>query len=246
MDAALAAHLAPAALSMARPHARALLLAAAAARRNDAEPPLPAERLSTEVAAALAAVVPAELPAVAPFLFDALRRIHGPDWHGSLDPAASRAAEAARAVLVATQVTAGDDAAGRRVPDDAVGAYPAAGSASGRASAQSLRMHLFMAMLAGSTGDGDVARDLADRRSLGLANRFLRQLQVPPSIDWFAPAPDRALGGILASPAEAAQPVAAQAIAVLALCETDIALERLDSRAAAAGNGGIGGSSPAR
>ena len=244
---ALAAQVAPAALTVARPHVRALLLDAAAARAGTASPPMPRERLDAEIALALASAPAAELPANAPFLFDALRRLHGGAWLVQVAEPSRTAADAARAVLVATQVSATRVGADGRPPlDDTIGAYPAVGSAAGRASAQSLRMHLFIAMLAGEDGTRGADRDAEDRRSLDDANRFLHQLLAPPSIACCAGAPDRATGGILASPADASQPLAAQAIAVLALCETERALDRLGGAAEGAGNGGNRGSAPER
>jgi hypothetical protein len=148
-------------------------------------------------------------------------------------------------VLVATQLrapAAGDGAPG--IPGDVAGAYPATGSAAGRASSQSLRMQLFVAMLAGQPGSRSERRDAEDRGTLGQANRFLRQLLAGPAIAACAPAPDRAVDGVLSSPAEASQPPAAQAMALLALAETERAHARLD--APPAGTGGNAGSAPAR
>jgi hypothetical protein len=108
-----------------------------------------------------------------------------------------------------------------------VGAYPMAGSAAGRISAQSLRSQLFVAMLAGQPAWRAPMRDGEDRASLRWAVRFVAQLAAPGSIAYCAPTPERAVGGILASPADAAQPVAAQAVAILALAESEAALERL-------------------
>jgi hypothetical protein len=243
VDAALEAALAPAAFAMVRPHARALLLDAAAARAGSAAPPLPRDRLDSEIAKALSEVPAQELPASAPFLFDALRRLNGDGWIDAIDPGQRRSIDAARTVLVATQlrqVTAAGGGATPPVPADAVGAFPATGSPAGRASAQSLRMHLFLATIAGLPGTRSADRDAEDRDALGRANRFLRQLQATAAIAYCAPAPDRAVDGILASPADASQPLAAQAVAILALSESERALGRLD--VPAGGKAGIGGS----
>jgi hypothetical protein len=72
-------------------------------------------------------------------------------------------------------------------------------------------------------------RDGEDRGSIGWATRFLRQLMAPASIAYCARVPERALGGVMASPADAAQPVAAQAIAILALTESERAWARLET-----------------
>jgi hypothetical protein len=92
-------------------------------------------------------------------------------------------------------------------------------------------MHVFVAMAAALEGSRGDARDREDRASLGWANRFLRQLQAPASLGCCAPAPDRVAGGILGSPAEPSMPLAAQAMAILALSETERALGRLDAPA---------------
>ena len=184
----------------------------------------------------------AELPAAWPFLFDALRRLRGDEWHSALAPHRD-ALDAARTVLLTTQVR---PVAPERPAslEDMPGSYPTSGSSAGRASSQSLRMHLFLAMLAAAPQGRTQARDDEERTTLGWANRFLRQLQAPTAIAYCAPAPDRALGGILASPADASQPLAAQAMAILALTETERALARLDRPAP--GIGGNGASAPGR
>lgn len=243
--AALAKATEPAALEVARPHVRALLLDAAAARAGDGTPPMERARLDAEIARSLADMQPASLPAAAPFLFDALLRLHGAAWRESVAAQQRAAIDAARTVLVATQLQAPAAEAGvPGAPEDVSGAYPATGSAAGRASSQSLRMQLFVAMLAGQPGTRSDARDAEDRDSLGRANRFVRQLLATPAIAAAGPAPDRAIGGVLASPPEASQPLAAQAMALLALAETERAHARLD--APAAGSGGNAGSAPAR
>jgi hypothetical protein len=243
---ALAAQLMPAALAVARPLERAMLLDAAAATASGDAPPIGRERLEPEIGSALASAGAAELPAIAPFLFDALRRLHGDRWAGAMEARVRDAANAARTVLLATQLGEPGPGTGQGpvTLDDMPGAYPTAGSASGRAGAQSLRMQVFVAMLAGLPGMRADDRDREDRLSLGRANRFLGQLLAPKSIACCTASPDLAEGGILASPAEATQPVAAQAFAILALAESERALARLD--AADAGTPGIPASAPGR
>lgn len=232
---------APAALASVRPHVRAAVLDAAAARDAAGAPTIARERLDAEIDAAWKDTPAAELPFVAPFLFDAERRLHGDAWPQRV--AAHRAAiEAARTVLLATQVRpiAPDRPASLL---DMPGAYPMAGSAAGRISAQSTRAQVFVAMLAGLPGTRGAARDDEDRATLGWATRFVRQLTAPEAVDAVAPGPERARGGVLASPADLAQPLAAQAVAILALSETERAHGRLD--AAPSGNDRNPGSVPA-
>jgi hypothetical protein len=84
-----------------------------------------------------------------------------------------------------------------------------------------------MAMVAGLPATRSPARDAEDSDTLALAIRFVQQLQAPAAIAYCAPAPERARGGVLASPADASQPAAAQAFAILALTESERALARL-------------------
>jgi hypothetical protein len=136
------------------------------------------------------------------------------------------ALEAARTVLLGTQVQA--DSSDRPTSLlDMPGAYPMSGSSAGRISAQSTRPQFFMAMIAGLPATRSPARDAEDRDTLALAIRFVQQLQAAAAIAYCAPAPERARGGVLASPADASQPVAAQAFAILALTESERALARL-------------------
>lgn len=223
----LAARLEPAALASAAPAARALLLDAAAAHDAGGSPVIDRAGLRESVLRVLEETRAAELPVIAPFAFDALRRLDGDSWPTAI--AARRdAIEAARTVLLATQArpVAPDRPASLA---DAAGAFPMTGSSTGRIGAQSARAQVFVAMLAGLPGTRSAARDDEDRASLGWAGRFLLQLQAPPGVSYCAPAADRAVGGILASPADASQPVAAQAMAVLALAESELAFARMDA-----------------
>jgi hypothetical protein len=223
--AALSERLTPAALAAASPGVRALVLDAAAAMDAAGSPAMDRAQLADALQALLGDTRPAELPSVAPFAFDAFRRIDGAAWHARLERHRD-ALDAARTVLLATQVrpVAPDRPASLA---DTPGAFPVTGSASGRIGAQSARPQVFVAMLAGLPGTRSAARDDEDRAALGWGSRFLLQLQAPSSIAYCAPAADRAVGGILASPVDATQPVSAQAMAILALAESELALERL-------------------
>jgi hypothetical protein len=75
----------------------------------------------------------------------------------------------------------------------------------------------------------DAAIRASSREALGWANRFVRQLCAGPEIAVCAPAPEVAVGGILASPADASMPVGAQAMALWALAESETALAALES-----------------
>jgi hypothetical protein len=75
----------------------------------------------------------------------------------------------------------------------------------------------------------DAAVRASSREALGWANRFVRQLCAGPEIAVCAPAPEAAVGGILASPADASMPVGAQAMALWALAESETALAALES-----------------
>lgn len=221
----------PASLAGVRPHVRVAILDAAAARTARGTPVVEAPELERVLGEALQETPAAELPLVAPIAFDAFRRLRGDGWTAGVAAQRTRL-EAARTVLLATQVRPDD---GRRAASlaDMPGAYPMAGSAAGRISAQSLRAQVFVAMMAGQPAWRSADRDTEDRASLGWATRFVDQLSAPPRVAYCAPAPERALGGILASPADAAQPVAAQAMALLALVETEAALSRLSTAAGA-------------
>lgn len=223
----LASRLEPAALASVAPAARALLLDAAAARDAGGAPAIDRARLRAELRRLLEDTRAAELPTVAPFAFDALRRLDGDAWPVAIT-GVQEALDAARTVLIATQVRPVDPGRPASLADTA-GAFPMTGSSTGRVGAQSARAQVFVAMLAGLPGPRTPARDDEDRASLGWASRFLLQLQAPARVSYCAPAADRAVGGILASPSDAAQPVAAQAMAILALAETERALARMDA-----------------
>jgi hypothetical protein len=225
MTTALGRLLAPANLATLRPHVQAAVLDAAAALHAARTPIIPENDLIAALDAAWTSIDPAELPIVAPFLIDADARCM-PDSFEQRITAHRSALDAARTVLLGTQVSA--DSSDR--PNsllDMPGAYPMAGSSAGRISAQSTRPQFFMAMIAGLPATRSPARDAEDRETLALAIRFVQQLQAAAAIAYCAPAPERARGGVLASPADASQPVAAQAFAILALTESERALARL-------------------
>ncbi len=68
----------------------------------------------------------------------------------------------------------------------------------------------------------------ADREHLRHTMRFLIQLSVDDSFLWSMPSPQRALGGIRAAAWDDTQPVAAQAVALLAAAETLWSLDHMD------------------
>ena len=225
MTTALGRLLAPATLATLRPHVQAAVLDAAAALHAARTPIIPEKELIAALDVAWKSIDPAELPIVAPFLIDAETRCAPDTWEQRMTAHRS-ALEAARTVLLGTQVQA--DSVDRPTSLlDMPGAYPMSGSSAGRISAQSTRPQFFMAMVAGLPATRSPARDAEDSDTLALAIRFVRQLQAPVAIAYCAPAPERARGGVLASPADASQPAAAQAFAILALTESERALARL-------------------
>ena len=228
----------PAGLAGVRPHVRVAILDAAASRAARGTPVVEQPELERLLDAALQETPAAELPLVAPIAFDALRRLRGDAWTSGVAAQRTRL-EAARTVLLSTQVLP-DDRRRSASLADMPGAYPMAGSAAGRISAQSLRAQVFVAMMAGQPAWRSGERDAEDRASLGWATRFVDQLSAPSRVAYCAPAPERAVGGILASPADASQPVAAQAMAILALSETEAALARLSAPAGAPAPGQSG------
>ena len=227
MTDALVAVLPRTSLATMRPHIRAAVLDAAAALDVRGTPGMPRAELLAAIDTAWSDTQPAELPLVVPLLIDAERRLATPDVEARLE-AHRTAMDAARTVLLGTQIRAGDPLRPSSLLD-APGAFPLTGSAAGRISAQSLRAQVFVAMIAGMPATRSAERDVEDSRSIGWATRFLRQLMAPASIAYCARVPERALGGVMASPADAAQPVAAQAIAILALTESERAWARLEA-----------------
>lgn len=225
ITAALGRLLAPATLATLRPHVQAAVLDAAASLHASPTPVISDKELEAALDAAWNAIEPAELPIVAPFLIDAEQRRMPIALDQRIAPHRS-AVDAARTVLIGTQVRA-DNVDRPSALLDMPGAYPMAGSMAGRISAQSTRPQFFIAMIAGLPATRSPARDDQDRETLSLAIRFVLQLQAPAAIAYCAPTPERARGGILASPADASQPVAAQAFAILALTESERAFARL-------------------
>ena len=223
---ALARIAAPAAFASLRAADRAVVLAAAATMVREAEPPMAAGLLAAAVEAEWNATNAAQTVANAPFLIEAERRLAAAG-HARLRPAsANDALDAAHAVLLGTQLR--PDASRPASLADEVGAFPVAGSTGGRVSSQSLRPQVLVAMLATDPAM-DAAVRASSREALGWANRFVRQLCAGPEIAVCAPAPEAAVGGILASPADASMPVGAQAMALWALAESETALAALES-----------------
>ena len=225
LSGALGRLLAPATLATLRPHVQAAALDAAATLQATGTPVIPAKELMAALNEAWKSIEPAELPIVAPLLIDAEQRFMPTAIEQRL--ATHRGAlDAARTVLIGTQIRAEQTDRSSALLD-MPGAYPIAGSSAGRISAQSTRPHVFMAMIAGMPATRSAMRDEQDRNTVALAIRFVQQLQASPVIAYCSPAPERAQGGVLASPADASQPAAAQAFAILALTESERAFERL-------------------
>lgn len=226
LRAALARIAAPAALASLRAADRAVVLAAAATMAGDAEPPMDAAHLASAIDAEWNATNAAQTVANAPFLMEAERRLAGVGAARARPSSANDALDAAHAVLLGTQLR--PDASRPASLADEVGAFPVAGAASGRVSSQSLRPQVLVAMLATDPAM-DAGVRASSREALGWANRFVRQLCAGPEIAVCAPAPEAAVGGILASPADASMPVGAQAMALWALAESETALATLES-----------------
>lgn len=226
LRAALARIAAPAALASLRAADRAVVLAAAATMAGDAEPPMDAAHLASAIDAEWNATNAAQTVANAPFLMEAERRLAGVGAARARPSSANDALDAAHAVLLGTQLR--PDASRPASLADEVGAFPVAGAASGRVSSQSLRPQVLVAMLATDPAMDAGVRG-SSREALGWANRFVRQLCAGPEIAVCAPAPEAAVGGILASPADASMPVGAQAMALWALAESETALATLES-----------------
>lgn len=226
MRAALARIAAPAAFASLRAADRAVVLAAGATMVRDADPPMDAARLASALDAEWNATNAAQTVANAPFLMVAERRLAAAGLAKPRPTGANDALDAAHAVLLGTQLK--PDASRPASLADEVGAFPVAGAASGRVSSQSLRPQVLVAMLATDPAMDAGVRE-SSREALGWANRFVRQLCAGPEIAVCAPAPEAAVGGILASPADASMPVGAQAMALWALAESETALATLES-----------------
>ena len=82
--------------------------------------------------------------------------------------------------------------------------------------------------LATTLPGGDSTRPPAFTRALRAGSRFLAQLTAGPEIRAFAPQPTAAQGGVLASTVELTQPLAAQAMAIWALSESERAQDALE------------------
>jgi len=229
LDGALARLAAPASLASLRAPERAHVLAALAARI--AAGSAVADRAATASAtdALWADTRPAQMVAIAPWLMQADRSLGR-----ETPPAAARdAVDAARTVVLGTQVRA-DPSRPPSLADEA-GAFPVTGSAAGRISSQSCRVQAFIAELSGDPARPARGERDAERAALGWGNRFIAQLCVGAAQATFAPRPDLADGGILASTADASMPPAAQGLALWALAASERAQERLDALESAAG-----------
>jgi hypothetical protein len=229
LDAALRRLAAPASLASLRATERAHVLAALAARIAAGAAVAERTAVQSAIDALWADTRPAQMVAIAPWLMLADRSL------GRATPpvAARDAVDAARTVVLGTQVRA-DPSRPPSLADEA-GAFPVTGSAAGRISSQSCRVQAFVAMLAGGPESSARRERDAERAALGWGNRFIAQLCVGAAQANFAPRPDLADGGILASTADASMPPAAQGLALWALAASERALERLDGLDSAPG-----------
>ena len=216
----------PASLASLRPADRAVVLAACASMARDGRPPVDAARLRDAVASEWSSTTAAQTIANGPFLIEAERRLAAAGSPTVRPQAANTALDAAHAVLLGTQLR--PDASRPASLADEVGAFPVAGAASGPVSSQSLRPQVLVAMLATDPSMDDDVR-ASSREALAWANRFVRQLCAGPEIAVCAPDAESAIGGILASPADASMPVGAQAMALWALAESETALAALEA-----------------
>jgi len=108
---------------------------------------------------------------------------------------------------------------------DLIGGFALAGRSGSRATAQTARPAAGLATMLRIPELTPVAdRPDAIERHLGTM-RFLVQLAVSDDLLWAVPAPQRAKGGIRAATWSSEQPVAAQALALLAAAETLLSLE---------------------
>jgi hypothetical protein len=229
LDASLRRLAAPASLASLRAPERAHVLAALAARIAAGAPGAERTAVQSAIDALWADTRPAQMVAIAPWLMMADRSLGR-----ATPPAAARdAVDAARTVVLGTQVRA-DPSRPPSLADEA-GAFPVTGSAAGRISSQSCRVQAFVAMLAGGPESSARRERDAERAALGWGNRFIAQLCVGAAQANFAPRPDLADGGILASTADASMPPAAQGLALWALAASERALERLDGLDSAPG-----------
>ena len=106
---------------------------------------------------------------------------------------------------------------------DQIGGFPISGGGGSMSfSAQSVRPMAFLAWWSTSDSAKDPASTLAGATR---AVRFLEQLAVGADEGWYYPNIDRSFGGIRNSTWDATQPLAGQAMALIALCELLEALE---------------------
>lgn len=234
-DADLEPHLAAAAtgrlgeaeLTVERPYVAAALVAAAAVRERAGMPLIPRAALERALDEQWKRTEAAQLVTNGPLLLLAERALAADDAALAARLAPRRAAiDAALTVLLGTQQ--------RPLPADApatladgVGAFPVTGTPAGRASTQSARAQLFVALAATLPG-GDSTRATSHARALRGGSRFLAQLTAGPEIRAFAPNPTAAQGGVLASTVDLMQPLVGQAMAIWALAESERAQDALD------------------
>jgi hypothetical protein len=219
--------LAPAQLAVERPHVAAALVAAAAVRERAGTPLVPRAALEQALAAQWDRTSPAQLVGNGAFLLLAERALAADEAALAVCLAPRRATiDATLKVLLGTQQRPLAAEAPATLADG-VGAFPVTGVPAGRASSQSARAQLFVALAAAMPGV-DPARTAGAAQALRAGSRFLAQLTASSEIGAFAPQPASAQGGVLASAVELTQPLAAQAMAIWALAESDRAQAVLD------------------
>lgn len=197
---------------------RALALAAAAASQRIDRPIMPRDALIAALAQAWTQVDRHTALMAAPWLLLAERDL-------SDAGAASRMAGALPELDIACEALVSTQAAAlATAPEDAWGAYVVLDAAGARATAQSARPMLLLALYA-PTVSGQPNRRDALHASLRAAARFLAQLQAGPACAYTLREPDRAFGGVMHAPYDPTQHPAAQGMALLALVETEALLD---------------------
>lgn len=198
---------------------RALALAAAAACQRIDRPIMPRDALIAALAQAWTQVDRNTALVAAPWLLLAERELADTG-------AATRMAGTLPELDIACEALVSMQAAAlAAAPDDAWGAYVVLDATGARATAQSARPMLLLALYA-PTVSGQPSRRDALHASLLAAARFLAQLQAGPACAYTLREPDRAFGGVMQAPYDPSQHPAAQGMALLALVEAAALLDR--------------------
>ncbi len=219
-------------------HARAMTLAAAAAVSAAGGPGAPArERVTQALDLAWKTPQPPQLVATAAWLLMAERSLGGLQ-----DPVRSEAIAAKvgpmRDALRAIQAGTADDESS----PDLLGGFSLTGTGRSRATAQSARPALALAIMLGNptlTPDAEVQDAL---RMQLLALRFLRQLTVDDRSAYAYRDRERSVGGVRTALWDCVQPLPATATTLLALLESEDSMRTAAARARAPG--GPGGQPP--